>query len=506
MISFCNFLVAVENIYPSQVLCQSPTFLFLRTTSSKLKIIYCNVRTCTISHKYILFGFCVQVADCLSIMLLLTVAYTLLFGFWLASYFVIIPVTLNLITTSLCIIIIASSRSLKITPYLADQTKVEVILDRDGHEVVVPIKRETLSAQDAYMFPVFGSCSLFGLYCAFKYLDPEWVQFFMSGYFALAGVFAITATFVGVIKSFPGLNSLFNKIILNYKTKFSLFGFSEDIHLFITTAECVSFVPSVAIVYLYLQNKHFMLNNLIGMAFCIQAIENMSVGSVKIATILQIGLFFYDIFWVFGTEVMVSVAKNVKGPLLLQFPRTFANAALEIKGEFSMLGLGDIVIPGLFIALLYRLDTSKYIDVLLVKQNTESVSDLSASSSTGGSSTGDVATTDSGGGVTADKVVAITKPAFVATIETIHEQKYPATYFHAALIAYGIGLLMTVGVMFYFGAAQPALLYLVPCALCASSGVAVFNGEFMTVYWNYTEEVPEEDKKEGAVENTKKDK
>jgi minor histocompatibility antigen H13 len=28
-------------------------------------------------------------------------------------------------------------------------------------------------------------------------------------------------------------------------------------------------------------------------------------------------LFFYDIFWVFGTEVMVTVAKNLDGPIKL---------------------------------------------------------------------------------------------------------------------------------------------------------------------------------------------
>lgn len=33
------------------------------------------------------------------------------------------------------------------------------------------------------------------------------------------------------------------------------------------------------------------------------------------------GLFFYDIFWVFFTPVMVSVAKNFDAPIKLLFPR-----------------------------------------------------------------------------------------------------------------------------------------------------------------------------------------
>ena len=33
------------------------------------------------------------------------------------------------------------------------------------------------------------------------------------------------------------------------------------------------------------------------------------------------GLFFYDVFWVFFTPVMVSVAKNFEAPIKLLFPR-----------------------------------------------------------------------------------------------------------------------------------------------------------------------------------------
>lgn len=41
----------------------------------------------------------------------------------------------------------------------------------------------------------------------------------------------------------------------------------------------------------------------------LQGIAIVSVGSFTIAAILLSGLFVYDVFWVFGTEVMVTVAK-----------------------------------------------------------------------------------------------------------------------------------------------------------------------------------------------------
>ena len=69
--------------------------------------------------------------------------------------------------------------------------------------------------------------------------------------------------------------------------------------------------------------------------------------------VLLAGLFFYDVFWVFGTDVMVTVAKGLDVPIKVVFPRGVM-AVLEqgiwnkpVGVQFSMLGLGDIVIPGI---------------------------------------------------------------------------------------------------------------------------------------------------------------
>lgn len=57
------------------------------------------------------------------------------------------------------------------------------------------------------------------------------------------------------------------------------------------------------------------MNNAFGLAFAINAIELIRLNTVGTAAILLGGLFVYDIFWVFGTEVMVSVAKNFEAPI-----------------------------------------------------------------------------------------------------------------------------------------------------------------------------------------------
>ena len=213
--------------------------------------------------------------------MLLSVAYLLLFGFWAASYFIIIPVTLNLVVTASSIIIIGCFRSLKLTELLKSK-------HCDGNQHV---KLETLTAKDAYMFPVIGSCSLFGLYCCFKYLDPYYVQLLLSGYFSLAGVFTLTATFVGIFSTYAAFRRFSKIVLIDYK--FVIPVLKEEVPLFMSVTELISIICAGVITYYYMVTKHYMLNNLIGMALCIQALENISIGSVSIATILLSGLFFY---------------------------------------------------------------------------------------------------------------------------------------------------------------------------------------------------------------------
>lgn len=65
----------------------------------------------------------------------------------------------------------------------------------------------------------------------------------------------------------------------------------------------------------YLLQKHWVANNLFGLAFAINAVELLHLNNVVTGCILLSGLFIYDIFWVFGTDVMVTVAKSFEAPI-----------------------------------------------------------------------------------------------------------------------------------------------------------------------------------------------
>ena len=102
-----------------------------------------------------------------------------------------------------------------------------------------------------------------------------------------------------------------------------------------------------------------------------------------------------------------------------------------------MLGLGDIVIPGIFVALMLRFD---------------GVQGLEAT-----------------------------------------------PYFWSNLVAYELGLAMTVGVMHFFDAAQPALLYLVPFCIGASLLTAAYRKELPQLL-NFSVEKSKEAAKEGKAD------
>jgi len=177
--------------------------------------------------------------------------------------------------------------------------------------------------------------------------------------------------------------------------------------------------------------KHWISNNILGLSFSIQGVAMLALASYKVGCILLGGLFFYDIFWVFGTDVMVTVAKSFDAPIKLLFPKQLLAAQLE----FSMLGLGDIVIPGIFIALLLRFDVHR-------SKGKKAISKL---------------------------------------------------YFYICYISYFLGLVTTIAVMHVFKAAQPALLYLVPACIGSSFLLAVFRGE-LSLLFSYSEEDQNKDK------------
>ncbi|XP_055044945.1 minor histocompatibility antigen H13 isoform X3 [Misgurnus anguillicaudatus] len=243
---------------------------------------------------------------------------------------------------------------------------------------------ETITSRDAARFPIIASCTLFGLYLFFKIFSQEYINLLLSMYFFVLGILALSHTMSPFMnRVFPA--NLPNKQYQLLFTQGSGEGKEEIVNYEFDTKDLICLVISSVVGFWYILKK------------------------------------------VFGTNVMVTVAKSFEAPIKLVFPQDLLEKGLDAS-NFAMLGLGDIVIPGIFIALLLRFDVS-------LKKNTR-------------------------------------------------------TYFYTSFLAYIFGLGLTIFVMHTFKHAQPALLYLVPACVGFPVLVALIKGELTEMFsYESTDEV-----------------
>jgi minor histocompatibility antigen H13 len=175
---------------------------------------------------------------------------------------------------------------------------------------------------------------------------------------------------------------------------------------------------------------------------------------------------------------MVTVATKLDVPIKLVF---------ENKKRSSMLGLGDIVVPGIFVGLCLRFDHFLYYyrqrKLVPVELKTERES-----------ADGVVATQET------QKMVA--KPTYVNpqgqwgnwlwtrsrnATPAVKASTFPKTYFKAALFGYFLAMLTTLAMLLIFQHAQPALLYLVPGVVSVVWVTGAVRGELKEM-WIYTED------------------
>jgi len=304
---------------------------------------------------------------------------------------------------------------------------------------------DVMQTKDVAMFPVIGSCVLFGLYLVFKFLNKDYVNMLLRIYFFFFGILAlgnqISVLLTGILprRVLDALDAKTYRVHIPFTQKQgNLQQESDEDKISFTHVEVLALVLSAVVGVLYTLTNHWVTSNMFGIAFSIQGIELLSLGTFHNGRILLGGLFVYDVFWVFGTEVMVTVARSFEAPIKLLFPQMAAGESP------SMLGLGDIVIPGIFIALLLRFDYFQ----------------LRAPPLT-------------------DEQIASTATPFrssTASATAIDWKQKP--YFWSCMIWYVIGLAATLGCMYFFKAAQPALLYLVPACLGSSTFTAWRRHEF----------------------------
>ncbi|EEB14651.1 conserved hypothetical protein [Pediculus humanus corporis] len=227
-----------------------------------------------------------------------------------------------------------------------------------------------------------------------------------------------------------------------------------------TGAELLSFSLAVFIVCIWILTGHWILMDAMGMGLCVAFIAFVRLPSLKVSTLLLTGLLIYDVFWVFfssyifNANVMVKVATRpaenpvgmvarrlhlggvVKDAPKLSLPGKLVFPSMNHAGHFSMLGLGDIVMPGLLLCFVLRYDAYK-------KSQLNHLGEL-----------------------------GVPPPKHLSNI----------TYFHCSLLGYFLGLVTATVSSEVFKAAQPALLYLVPFTLLPLLTMAYLKGDLRRMW------------------------
>lgn len=166
---------------------------------------------------------------------------------------------------------------------------------------------------------------------------------------------------------------------------------------------------------------HFwLLNNILAIFLALAFLKTLRLSKLAPGMLLLGLLFFYDIFWVFlspyfttgGKSVMVAVATGLDIPIKLVMPHFTSDYPTS---ACSLLGLGDILVPGIFIIFMSRFG---------------------------------------------------------------FEMVNSPVYFRGALIAYTLSLFACYASLWIYKAAQPALLYIVPGLFIAVIYLGKSRGEW----------------------------
>ncbi|KAL1540170.1 Signal peptide peptidase-like 4 [Salvia divinorum] len=256
-----------------------------------------------------------------------------------------------------------------------------------------------INMASAIFFVVFASCFLVMLYKLMSY----WFIEILVVVFCIGGVEGLQTCLVAVLACFRWFEHAAESFV-----KIPVLGSVSYLTLAVSPI-CVAF--SVLWAVYRSASIAWIGQDILGIALIITVLQIVRIPNLKVGTVLLSCSFLYDIFWVFLSKrwfhksVMIVVARGDGSgedgiPMLLKIPRMF-----DPWGGFSIIGFGDIIIPGLLVTFSLRYDW-------------------------------------------------------------LSKKSLKAGYFLWAMLAYGLGLLITyVALNLMDGHGQPALLYIVPFTL-----------------------------------------
>lgn len=191
------------------------------------------------------------------------------------------------------------------------------------------------------------------------------------------------------------------------------------------------------------QNTNWLLVDTLGITWTVLGIRKIRLPSFKICYFSLLIWLIYDIYFVFGTDIMTTVATSYDLPLKFVFPRSpslgleeILKHPAELYSSVAILGLGDIVVPGILASFCLRFDLYRFYEQ--------------------------------------------------REIAFHFQNKFPKPYFWTSLISYVVGLAAAASAAQIYAVGQPALLYIIPSMAISILVVGKLRGELSTLF-AYTE-------------------
>ena len=200
--------------------------------------------------------------------------------------------------------------------------------------------------------------------------------------------------------------------------------------------EISSIFISGLIIIFYFITRHWILNDLICFCLAFTTLSFIILKSFMLCFVCLFAFFAYDTFWVFYSEkiftenVMVVAATSIQIPIKIEFPILFSNNPIK---NCMLLGLGDILLPGMVIKYCRRFD------ILKKKMDKKKIG--------------------------------------------FRKKKSKMGFYFFNLILYFVSVVLAMSMMFIFNHGQPVLFYISPIFILGLMGKAYYDGCF-GIFWN----------------------
>ena len=200
--------------------------------------------------------------------------------------------------------------------------------------------------------------------------------------------------------------------------------------------EISSVLISGSLIIFYFLTRHWIINDIICFCLAFTTLSFIILKSFMLCFVCLFAFFAYDTFWVFYSEkiftenVMVVAATSIQIPIKIEFPILFSNNPIK---NCMLLGLGDILLPGMVIKYCRRFD------ILKKRMDKKKIG--------------------------------------------LRKKKSKIGFYFFNLILYFISVALAMIMMFVFNHGQPVLFYISPIFIIGLMGKAYNDGCF-GIFWN----------------------